>query len=139
MSPRAPYLIRFALLLVFLACLTACSDELPTAPTPIDLQFTLAPGQTAPVEAASVGVRFDGVSGDSRCPADAFCVLGGDAIVHIAVLEGTSVTPYELQTGPLQPVRYGDLTLELVRLDPYPFSARPIDPSEYRATLRVTR
>lgn len=134
---RGAYLVRLLSAFVF-ALISACSDG-PTAPSPIDAQFTLAPGQTAQVQGTDLAVRFDGVSGDSRCPADAFCILGGDAVVHIAVLSGTSAAPYELHTGPMQPVRHGHLTLELVRLDPYPFSARPIEPSEYRATLRVTR
>jgi hypothetical protein len=84
-------------------------------------------------------VRFDGVSGDSRCPADAFCILGGDATVHVTVLEGASVFPYELHTGDMRPVRHGDITLALERLEPYPFSGRPIEPSEYRLTFRATR
>jgi hypothetical protein len=39
----------------------------------------------------------------------------------------------------MQPARYGDLTIALVELAPYPFSSRTIEPDEYRATLRVTR
>lgn len=84
-------------------------------------------------------VRFDGVSGDSRCPADALCVLGGDAIVRVVVDSAAGTLGYELHTGNMLPVRHGDVTVALVRLDPYPFSARPIEPHEYRATLRVSR
>ena len=47
---------------------------------------TLAPGQAATVEGSPVRVLFLRVSGDSRCPADALCVLGGDAIVLGACL-----------------------------------------------------
>ena len=45
----------------------------------------------------------------------------------------------ELHTGNMQRMRSGDLTIELLRLTPYPFSSRTIQPGEYRVTLRVTR
>jgi hypothetical protein len=39
----------------------------------------------------------------------------------------------------MKPVTHEDLTIALVELAPYPFSSRPIQPGDYRATLRVTR
>ncbi|HXG89326.1 MAG TPA: hypothetical protein VNJ02_13405 [Vicinamibacterales bacterium] len=91
------------------------------------------------IEGASLSVRFDRVSGDSRCPADAVCILGGDAIVHITATTDGAARQYELHTGNMQPVRHNDFTITLVQLSPYPFSSRTIAPDEYRATLRVTR
>lgn len=138
MVARVPNLVRLvSLLLLYLT--VGCAAENPAAPTPIDLQLTLAPGQTAGVEGTGVGLRFDRVTGDSRCPIDAICVQGGDASVHITVLTPGEAAAYELHTGSMQPVRHRALTIELVDLQPYPFSARPVEPSEYRATLRVTR
>jgi hypothetical protein len=88
---------------------------------------------------AGIRVRFVGVFGDSRCPADAFCIQGGDAVVRIDVLgvSGASST-YDLHTGDMQPIRHGELTIALENLSPYPFSSRQIAPGEYRATLRVS-
>lgn len=107
---------------------------------PLNRQFELAPGQTATVEGASIRVSFLRVLGDSRCPADALCIQGGDAIVQIEVRpDGGGVRPYDLHTGDMRPVKHDDLTIELVQLAPYPFSSRTIQPDEYRATLRVTR
>jgi hypothetical protein len=124
---------------VCLLVVTACSKS-PAAPGPVDRQVTLAPGQTVLVSEASVNVRFEGVSGDSRCPLDAVCVWGGDALVRIEVLPaGGGRQPYDLHTGNMQPVRHDDLTIALVELAPYPFSATPIPPPDYRATLRLTR
>jgi hypothetical protein len=117
---------------------TACLGNGPTAPTPFDRQVVLAPGQTATL-AEDFSIRFVGVVGDSRCPADAFCVLGGDAIVRIDVMTTGDTVARDLHTANTQPVLYGRARIELVQLDPYPFSARPIEPGEYRATLRVTR
>ena len=44
-----------------------------------------------------------------------------------------------LHTGDMKPVTHEDLAIALVELTPYPFSSRPIQPGDYRATLRVTR
>jgi hypothetical protein len=122
-----------------LSAAAACSDS-PTRPSaPLDRQFTLAPGEAARIAGTSVRVRFERVDGDSRCPADALCVLGGDAVVRIAVENDGPGRSYALHTGTMAPVRHDDLTIALVELAPYPFSARTIAPDEYRATLRVTR
>jgi hypothetical protein len=104
-------------------------------------RFTLAPRETAFVENASLRVQFIEVTGDSRCPADALCILGGDAIVHIVVIDfGGTTVPYELHTGDSSraSVVHRQVRISLEQLQPYPFSGRTIEPSEYRATLVVT-
>lgn len=137
--PRLPIALRASVPLACILTLVACSDS-PTAPSPVDRRFTLAPGESAQIAEAAVGVRFDGVTNDSRCPGDALCLLGGDALVHVTVLSGSVVTAHELHTGSMAPVLHGDLTVSLETLEPYPFSSLPpIGPSDYRATLRVTR
>ena len=130
---------RFALSVGFVA-MVACGSDSPTAPTPINQNVTLAPGQTAAIEGVSLSVRFENVTGDSRCPADAICITGGDAQVHIVVTPSAGARrDYTLHTGDMRPVKHEDLTIALVELTPYPFSARPIQPADYRATLRITR
>ena len=126
------------LLVVLLTAAAACDGTGPTSPTPVDARVTLAPGQTAAVT-SGVEIRFIGVTGDSRCPADALCILGGDAIVRIEIRSSGRATERELHTGNNAPVAHRDLHIALVQLDPYPFSAHPIDPADYRATLRIVR
>jgi hypothetical protein len=124
-----------------LAAVTACEDKSPTAPTvPLNQQFTLGPGQTAVIEGTSARVQFLRVSGDSRCPADAVCVWGGDALVHVRVTN-TGTGEYELHTGDSARAMatHEGLRIELKQLQPYPFSARTIEQNEYRATLVVAR
>ena len=131
-------------LIAALACLlfaTACDNGSPVGPTvPLDRQFTLAPGQAVSVADTSLRVAFLRVSGDSRCPADAFCIQGGDALVHLRVTEATSAE-YELHTGnqALAAARHAGFRIEMAQLQPYPFSSRTIESGEYRATLTVTR
>jgi hypothetical protein len=135
---RADCLARI-LFVVVCALAVACNENAPTAPTPVDVQFTLSPGETAAIDGTAVGLRFERVTGDSRCPIDGVCIQGGDAIVHISIVAPASTTAYEFHTGDMRPVRHGDLTIALVELQPYPFSARPTEPAEYRATFHVTR
>jgi hypothetical protein len=80
------------------------------------------------------------VTGDSRCPADALCIQGGDALVHI-VVRSSQVSEYELHTGDAAraSVQHGALRIALIDLQPYPFSSRTIRPDEYRATLTASR
>jgi hypothetical protein len=122
-----------------LVCLLLSSCGGTMEPTvPLNQEFTLAAGENAAIENTSVAVRFVGVDGDSRCPADAVCIQGGDALVKIDVLTGGHADAYVLHTGDLKPVTHNDLTIALVSLTPYPFSSRSIDPADYRVTLRVS-
>ena len=115
-------------------------DEKVTAPTsPLNSEFTLAPGDSMAIEDSTLTVRFNRITGDNRCPADAVCILGGSADVDLTATSNGSSRSLVLRTGDMQPVRYDDYTISLVQVAPYPFSSRPIQPDDYRVTLRVTR
>jgi hypothetical protein len=105
----------------------------------LDQSFTMAPGETVNVTGAGISLRFDGVEGDSRCPADAICVLGGDAEVRLTVAGGSATRQVSLHTGSMAPVAYDGFTLRLMELSPYPFSARPIATSGTRGPLAPAR
>jgi hypothetical protein len=91
------------------------------------------------VEGAAFVLEFRGVTGDSRCPADAVCIQGGDATVHVRVTD-PDAADYELHTGDSSraTVTHGGTRIELVELQPYPFSSRTIEPEDDRATLTVS-
>lgn len=121
------------------AIATACLESATGPTVPLDQSVTLTPGQRVSLEGTSLRVTFVRVDGDSRCPADAVCIQGGDATVRLAVVDDGRSRDVELRTGNVQPVRSGDYTFLLEQLQPYPFSSKAIDPGEYRLTLRVTR
>jgi len=131
--------MRVLSLVLALSVAAACGSV--TGPSgSVNAQVFLAPGESSRIVGTTLQLRFRGVVGDSRCPADVLCILGGDALVRIDVMEnGRTTGTYDLHTGSLQPVRHNDVTITLVELSPYPFSSRPIAPDDYRATLRVTR
>ena len=127
-----------AVTLLFLA---AACDENPIGPTvPVDRQFVLAPGEAASIEGTGVQMRFEEVTSDSRCPINAICVSAGDAVVVIRVFDEIGSSRYELHTDIVRKsTMHRNVSIEVVDLQPYPFSGRPTDPSTYRATFKVTR
>lgn len=120
-----------------LLLMTGCDESLTGPTVPLDTEFVLAPGSSAFVEGAAMAIRFNGVTGDSRCPADAVCVQGGDAIVSLTVTSSRGTREVELHTGSMAPVQHDGVTISLVQLSPYPFSSGPIAPGDYRVTLKV--
>ena len=138
----SPLHVRVTSLLICLLCVTACDEKSPVGPTvPLNQRFTLAPGESATVDVVDLRVHFTQVTGDSRCPADAVCILGGDAIVSTFVSGGgTAAATYDLHTGDSSraSVAHGGARITLVELQPYPFSSQTIAPGDYRATFTVT-
>jgi hypothetical protein len=134
--------VRLASAVALLVALTGCSDN-PAGPSvPEGEEFRLATGEIAAIEGAALVVRFDVVASDSRCPADALCVTQGDAEAVFTVTEsgrGLASVTLHTEPGEAQRATIGDWTLTLTRLDPYPYSARPIAPRDYRVSLRADR
>ncbi len=131
--------MRLLLLVICLFAVMGC-DESPTGPgVPLRQRFTLAPGDVARIDDTALRVQFLSVSGDSRCPADAVCITGGDATVHVRAIESGSPAEYELHTGDASRARatHRRFVITLEELQPYPFSSRTIAPGEYRATFSV--
>ena len=137
--------MRSIVLVWCLLAATGCDEQNSTGPTgptvPINQQFTLAPGEAAAIDRTAVRVQFIRVMGDSRCPADALCIWVGDATVHVRVFEGVKTSDYDLHTANSEQstIEHGGMRISLVQLQPYPFSHRTIQPSDYRATLDVRR
>jgi hypothetical protein len=134
--------MRAASILICLLCVTGCDAKSPNGPTvPLNEQFTLSPGQIAAFEDADLKIQFVRVTGDSRCPADAICIQGGDALVQVLASDGDDSSLLGLHTGDSSQASaiYRGVRITLVELQPYPFSSRTIAPEEYRATLTATR
>jgi len=134
--------MRLAIPLLCLLTMTACDESSPTGPSvALDQRFTLAVGERASVEGTRVALEFVAVTGDSRCPGDAVCITGGDAVVQLRASGDAGTAVLELHTGDASraSLSYGSVRVALIELQPYPFSSRPpIVPSDYRVTLQVT-
>src|SRR6185503_9124599 len=134
--------MRASFVLICLLCVTGCDEKSPSGPTvPLNQSFTLAPGEVAKLSGADLRFEFVRVTGDSRCPADAICIQGGDALVQVRASDGGSSTLLGLHTGDSSQASadFSGARITLLELQPYPFSSRTIAQEEYRATLTVTR
>lgn len=125
-----------------LLTLAACVQNPAGSSVATGSEFLLRAGESATVVGTSLSVRFDLVATDSRCPADAVCVTLGDASAVFSVSDrGGPSASLTLRTAPGEgrSAVVGDWTLTLTRLDPYPYSSRPIQASDYQVWLRVDR
>ena len=136
LKKRVPWLF----LLICLFATSGCGGTIAGPTAPLDEPFILTLGEAVNVSAAGLVLKFTGVTGDSRCPADAICIQGGDAIVNVQVSSGGTAA-YELHTGDATraSVTHRGYLITLVQLFPYPFSSRTIPQNEYRATFTVSR
>src|SRR5262245_47439304 len=109
--------------------LAAAGCESPGEPTSFRLlePFNVQVGHTAVVE-LSLKITFDGVTTDSRCPADVVCIQAGDATAKILVAAvDQPAEALDLHTAPKSPdAVYQSYAIRLQALTPLPRSDRPI-------------
>lgn len=113
----------------------ACESSGTPGDVPLGTQFTLAPGQSVLAGDDGLRVTFLAVTDDSRCPKDAVCVWAGQVAVEVTAGDGgekRSLKPDEAATVDGYRLRH-------VRVEPYPASDAPTQPSQYRATFVVDR
>ena len=112
---------------------------LPSTDVTLNVEFELAPAQTASVAGTDLAVRLDSVVADSRCPIGVACVWAGDADIHLSLVRGKRApTPavIHVTTAP-KSVLNGSDTIEFVALHPMSREQTPIKPSDYRVRLIV--
>ena len=99
----------------------------------------MAPGQSTQVGALSV--KFVGVTIDTRCPADAFCIQVGDAFVALetTVLGGKRAFELQILNPTNRSTTHGGYSIELQEVSPYPFGSQPIKAADYRVKLRIAK
>ena len=138
----ADQLYRALLLMTLLgACGRGISPDvtLPSTDVTLNVEFELAPAQTASVAGTDLAVRLDSVVADSRCPMGVTCVWAGDANIHLSLVRGKRApTPavIHVTTSPKSAVN-GSGIIEFVSLDPVSREQTPIKPSDYRVRLIV--
>lgn len=97
-------------------------------------------GQSVSVEGEDLKVTFSGVSGDSRCPADAICIWAGEVTCLMEIKQDGEKTSTEFVypglTGDYSQLTYKEHTYSF-KVQPYPYSDKEISDSEYRLFLIV--
>ena len=121
------------------AVVVAAACGSPTSPDAVaGRPFDLKAGATATLP-DGLRLKFDRVSADSRCPSDVQCVRAGEATISVSLaVSGGSPETREMRTDPSgSQIAYGNHTIRLERLAPYPKSIEQIRPQDYVATFVV--
>ena len=147
-------LIPFILLTIIVA---ACqpATPLPALTAAKDMEFTLAPDQTATLTDIGMTIRLIGVAGDQRCPSGMECAMSGPVSISLSAQMSSGVpTNIDLQTFTSNNGRASDMEFEgikdravfegyiirVVSVLPYPDNlSKKIKDSEYRITLTVSK
>jgi hypothetical protein len=152
--------IRQHVIAVLLATLLGSCQQTATAtiPPPLtvttDLEFTLAPGQSAALIDAVFTIRLIGITNDERCPSDIECAVSGPVSLSITVQKGGGdLTTINLQTftgtdgrapearfeGIQDRVEFEGYLIQVKEVLPYPARAfDEINDSDYRVSFLVT-
>ncbi len=101
--------------------------------------FKLSPGESAMTANGELTITFNSVTSDSRCPSDAMCIQSGEAKVSLTLQASQGSRNVELSTaGDNSQLAYGSYVVQLVDLEPYPISSKPIAPEMYEVTLTIS-
>lgn len=134
--------MRFMVGLVLLFLLSGCEqNSVSVVRAYLDQEFSLKVGQQASVRGEDLRITFRAVVEDSRCPEGAMCIWAGNGRIEVELRsKGFAATILELNTY-MEPKRisYVDYQIQLKSLWPYPRLGARINPSDYVATLMVSR
>jgi hypothetical protein len=134
----------FIFLLLGLAILGCASVPKADVQAQLDEPFTLKIGQTAYLQSEDVFVKLVGIPEDSRCPSDVVCVWAGQVKAALEVRKGPGApqainVTYQGGIGLEFVEEFDGHQITLVKVEPYPKSTQQISPSEYTATIRVSK
>ena len=98
-------------------------------------------GQERKVEGGELRIAFERVAEDSRCPEGVECVWAGNARARFSATDRKGVcVEFDLNTG-VEPFeyRFGEHTIRLAKLAPQRTANRELKPSDYVATVVVSK
>lgn len=102
--------------------------------------FSLGFGQTANVQAVDIEVKFSNVTEDSRCPFDVVCIWEGQVSILVDLQDSSGSLEHFILTlrgGSSEARLFGNYSIRLLDVQPYPVSTEQTSHSDYVATLVV--
>jgi hypothetical protein len=132
----------FAVLFLFSGC-SSGSEEVKAS---WGQQFTLAIGQSAVFDDGGLKIKFDSVTGDSRCPKGVTCIQAGEAKCQVFIGNGSNFSAVELQDkGGVS--GYSETTFQNTaykikisfKVEPYPEAGKQIGSGDYKLKMTVTK
>jgi hypothetical protein len=126
-------------------------ERAPDITVELDTEFQLKINQSALIQPNKMIIKFSKAFEESRCPADTVCVWEGQTSILVSLYGPYSDlnTPYrdtrsfnltsKAGDEDLAVKNFGDYSIRLVKMEPYPTTNEIIEISEYVATLTVSR
>jgi len=136
---------RATLMFILAAVAAAGCDEsfllVDTQGVTLPAEVQLRVGKSVILPREGYVITLDQVTADSRCPRDVVCVWEGDGAVKLSFRDSTTAAKEDTLHTTLEPkvVQFQVISVRLKKLDPYPVSTTPIDPTQYVATLEIDR
>lgn len=130
-------------LLAMSALLFGCPKKQAPNPTfEIGKIFTIMQGQTMQTADGNLKIRFEEVTGDSRCPAGVQCVWAGRVDATFTFTQGSANQTLQLSSGSLNKGGSNSATvngfkIDLEGMEPGKKADGEIEQKNYKATLVV--
>jgi hypothetical protein len=130
----------FTVILVLFAACGGGSADIELDTVRLDIPFTLKPGQSATLEDGTAEIEFSAVLEDSRCPANAECVIAGSVRVEVLINgKAHTLTLGDLMSDDTSSTGLDNgMMLELLEVNPYPGSEEDT-PNEVDSITLVVR
>jgi hypothetical protein len=139
------YLKHTCVFIIITLTLSCSNNSEPTSPD--SRQITLAKSDSVVVNLRynqnavinkKFGIKFIGVTADSRCPKNVNCVWAGDGETKITLIKDGVSENYSLHTT-LEPkkINFSGYKILLKKLNPYPESVGEIKQEEYSVELEI--
>lgn len=143
MNKRISIIITImAVLLLFAGCSTD-SDEVKAS---WGQQFTLAVGQTAVFDDGGLKIKFDSVTGDSRCPKGVTCIQAGEAKCQVLIGNDRNFSVVELHdkggVSGYSETNFQNTAYKIkisFKVEPYPEAGKQIGNGDYKLLMTVTK
>jgi hypothetical protein len=140
LSQRLTPIRLFAIILMTIFCLSWMPAADGGDAVPIGQEFVLKPGQTIAIKHTRINIMFDAVLKDNRCPVDLNCVWAGNAEVQLGLGHKSKQTSAIVNTGINdRDVKFRGYLVQLLKLNPQRQKGKAIAPSDYTATIQVSR
>ena len=127
--------------IVLLGLCTGCAGSDGFVKADLGQEVSLRIGQTAQIENEQLSIRFNGISGDSRCPRGVQCFWAGEVKCDVTVTyQGASSNITLTQPGIREP--YPETYkgyLFIISVQPYPEAGKQISTAEYRLKMTVEK
>ena len=120
------------------------SEKVDEGRAVLDVPYRIDLGETVTIESEGLGLTFDEVLEDSRCPLDVTCIQAGQARIQIgASKDGDELGDVQLALGGTPEGARGALggySVAIIALEPYPSTPQPRTGSgaRYTAVLLVS-